>query len=333
MASKSILALWLSYLSVSILTIYFVSSRQLSHSFEEKSLSQSPVQYDNKFFCTFNSSTKTSSTRRDVVLLFATGYASGLELCLKSLRSTGSQCTIVLFCSPDFHFTSYIERILTGLDIEVVRDCKETKGRKIFVPHMIRFEFELDWLLKHRNSVDRVFHTDSFDVFFQGDPFANIQNDTLTFVVEPHQIRSCGWNLAWLRECYGDQIMNSMGHRFIVCSGSVAGSSEHYIKLLKLMIDQNEWRTCYQPSKDQPILNYLIWNGLVEKAGIKYKLTGCDGGFFTVQWCVIEHTPLFNQHGQLVSTMNTVPSYVHQYNRLKPLTNYLFDICKVKTRF
>lgn len=340
--------LWLIYIFISALTIFFVSRRPI-----KSSVSTS----DASFLCDLNSSTPVSSTKRDVVLLFATNFAPGLELCIKSLRSTGSECRIVLFCAPGFVFSRYLQRLLQAMKVEVVPDCVETKKRP-YVPHMLRFEYELDWLKKHHygrkrgannpknlsynsdssnknhygienddDSLDRVLHTDSFDVFFQGDPFEYIPHDSLTFVVEPHQFRSCGWNLGWLTECYDGAVVSRMTHNFIICSGSIAGSIDHYIKLLELMIQQSAWSRCYKPSMDQPILNYLVWNGYVANEGIKYRLTGCDDGFLTVQWCVLENKPLYNDHGQIISTMKSVPSYVHQYNRLAPMMNRLYEQC------
>jgi len=288
---------------------------------------------DKVFYCNYNSSTNyIKSSKRDVILLYATSFAAGLELSIKSIRSTGSKCRVILLVPKKFPLTRFQQRMLEVLNIEIVLGCDEKKNRP-FVPHMIRFEYELEWLEQHINEVDRVFHTDSFDVFFQGDPFSNhILNDDLTFVVEPHVIRSCGWNTDWLRRCYNDTIMTQMRHQYIICSGSIAGGTVPYIKLLKLMISTQEWDKCWGKSMDQPILNVLVWLGAVDQAGIKYHFAGCDSGFYTVQWCVLERNVLYNNHGQIHSLMNTVPSYIHQYNRLVDLTDYFFKRCRILSK-
>jgi hypothetical protein len=193
---------------------------------------------------------------------------------------------------------------------------------------MYRFECELEWLQSHISSISRVLHTDAFDVFFQGDPFSShISPDRLTFVVEPHCIRSCGWNLAWIKQCYGEQGMEEMGHKFIICSGSMGGSAKHYLTFLELMTSQSEWKTCWGSSLDQPIVNHLVWKGDVTRAGIPYRLTGCDGGFFTMQWCVSEANVLLNEYNQVVSLEGSVPSFLHQYDRNAPFARKLFDAC------
>lgn len=286
---------------------------------------------DSVFLCNFNSSTKhVDSTKRDVILLYATGYAPGLELCIKSLRSTGSECRIILLCPSKTSFSKYEERIFRALRVEVVK-YQDSKYRND-VPHMIRYDFEFKWLTKHISEVDRVFHTDSFDVFFQGDPFSKISNVTdkeLTFVVEPHLIRSCGWNTNWLSKCYVEPVLHNMRQEYIICSGSIAGSSKMYLSLLDMMIHSAEWTRCWDRSLDQPILNFAVWNGNVSRQGIKYKLTGCDNGFFTVTWCVLEENVRHNEHGQIISLSGSVPNYIHQYNRIDSFTNELYRKCKV----
>ena len=219
-----------------------------------------------------------------------------------------------------------LRQICEHFDVELIRDCYE-KGNRPFVPHMIRYEFEAEWLKDHMNDVDRVLHTDSFDVFFQGDPFAqHVSNESLLFVVEPHCFRSCGWNIEWLTRCY-PQAFASMSHRFIICSGSIAGSAAEYLKLLRLMMGTDEWVRCWDRSLDQQILNYLVWRGMVKGAGINYSLTSCDGGFLTVQWCAIEDHLKRNEFNQVTSIAGSVPSYIHQYDRFPAFQSSLFAMC------
>jgi hypothetical protein len=83
---------------------------------------------------------------------------------------------------------------------------------------MTRYHYEYDWLTNHSGEIDRVLHSDAYDIFFQADPFADvIKHEYLSFVVEPHFIRGCGWNLNWFEQCFGtapEHFKNS----FIICS-------------------------------------------------------------------------------------------------------------------
>jgi hypothetical protein len=194
---------------------------------------------------------------------------------------------------------------------------------------MLRFRYEYDWLTDHLGEVDRILHTDAYDVFFQTDPFVDVVNrDYLSFVVEPHFIRACGWNLNWFEQCFGKTV-NRFKNNFIICSGSICGNADYYRKLVGMMLNTSQWESCYAPSKDQPILNYLVWSGQVRDAGIKYRFTGCDGGMMTLQWCVVNGEVRFNDAGQVLSPSNKVPAYLHQYPRLPSLQSYLFRSCRM----
>lgn len=277
--------------------------------------------------CVINISEYPKSTNRDVVFLYATSFAGGLVLTIKSLRTTQSNCRIVLFWGSRF-ITTRVREFCNHFKVELIPNCFSTGSRK-FVAHMIRYEYEMNWLRNHINEVDRVLHTDAYDVFFQGDPFSrHIHNDQLTFVVEPHCFRSCGWNLGWMQNCYGSEYQRFY-HNFIICSGSIGGSASQYLKLLEFMTSRNEWAKCWSESLDQAILNYLVWTGGVSNLGINYSFTGCDGGFLTVQWCAIEEKLRENEHNQIVSVQGTIPSYIHQYNRLPEYTNKFYRMCGI----
>lgn len=319
MLSKSRFPLF-GFLYLNLIALVFIVYKLLVHHFEIIT----PVSNQ---LCNWNSSTYVGGTKRDVVFLFATAFGRGLSLCVKSLRSTGSRCRIILFVPKSIFIPQKEIDAITMYNVEIEYIDLHTRNNKQ-VPHMDRYEHELAWLQANYKSVDRVLHTDAFDVFFQGDPFADsLTNDTIMLALEPHQFRSCGWNLAWMRDCYGSLILSQMSHRFILCSGSIGGSAYDYIKLLKLMTTQKEWLSCWESSMDQPILNYLVWNGLLEQNNIRYKLTGCNEGFFTMQWCVKMREVRYNNHGQIISLENTVPFYIHQYNRFPELQQKLFEQC------
>ena len=282
-------------------------------------------------FCQINITQEPSSSNRDVLLLFSSQYVDTLELCLKSLRESGSKCRVILLVTGSFTIDRRASKLLKALNVEIIPNCEDLQGRA-FSPHMLRYEFEYQWLRKNSQNVDRIFHSDSLDVFFQSDPFTpKVQNNSLLFVVEPHELKSCVWNTHWAEGCYNQQTVQMLKNNFIVCSGSIMGGANQYIQLLELMFKQKEWSSCWGPSHDQPILNYLIWSGEIKNAGIQYDFTGCEGGFFTAQWCTYDLTIKTNQYNQIISEHGSTPSFVHQYNRIKGLTQILLSKCNVPT--
>jgi hypothetical protein len=265
-----------------------------------------------------------NSSSRDVIFLYGTQYHSGVELALRSLHATGCRARVVLFMSPTMSLTSQKKTLLLSLNVEVVPNCGARPPQSFVVPHMTRYHYEYDWLTNHTGEIDRVLHSDAYDIFFQSDPFADaISRDYLSFVVEPHFIRGCGWNLHWFEECFGT-VSELFKNSFIICSGSIAGNAEHYRKLVGLMLNTTQWKSCYHSSKDQPILNFLVWSGAVRDAGIRYRFVGCDGGLMTLQWCVVNKVVRFDDAGQVLSPSDTVPAYLHQYPRIEGLASILF---------
>ena len=279
--------------------------------------------------CKSNHITIVNSTSNDVIFLFASRLNSGLELTLKSLKSTMCKAKIIIFTNKHFKINNKFKKVCNNMDI-LIEFCNEYDGTD-GIPHMLRFKCEYEWLKHNQNNTDRVLHTDAFDIFFQKDPFDPeiIHHDDISFVVEPHFIHSCGWNLKWFQECYGEEVYNNYSSNFIVCSGTIAGNSNQYFKLLELMLAQKEWKSCYGESKDQPILNYLIWSGKVDEKEVKYHFSGCDGGFATLKWCLINSEIKFNEYGQVILPSNNVPAYLHQYDRIPELSKYLYNACGI----
>ena len=279
-------------------------------------------------YCHFSKHIYRGSTKRDVLLFSADTYHKGLELAVKSLRSSGSLCRIVLLSAKKLNINNRVKQLFSKLDVEVFDDCVNKDPSRPYIPHMLRFELEKQWIQEHESEIDRVFHSDAFDVYFQKDPFGpDIVKDKLTFILEPHAFRSCGWNLAWMNECYGERVTSSINTRFIICSGSIIGGKDPYLKLLDLMISQKEWTKCWEASKDQPILNYLVWTGKVSEAGIKYEMTGCNGEYLTMQWCLVNGQVPTDKEGRITSMIGSVPAFVHQYNRNETLTKKLHRRC------
>lgn len=283
--------------------------------------------------CNFTRNLYRGSTKRDALLLSVDKFHPGLELAVRSLRSTGSQCRIIILAARQIQITPYIKRLFKELDVEIYDNCINKNPSRNYVPHMLRYEFELQWIEQNIDKLDRVFHADAFDVYFQKDPFGpEIYKDKLMFVLEPHAFRSCGWNLAWMKRCYGDDVTQRFRDKYIICSGSIIGGAKPYLSFLKLMINTQEWETCWEPSLDQPIVNFLVYDKVLDENNIKYDITGCNGNFLTMQWCLIKDTIPMNQNKQVTSMVGTVPAFLHQYNRNKPLETQLRQRCRIRSK-
>ena len=290
---------------------------------------------DNFQICTNLPVKSRHSSKDDIVFFAATATVlPPLKLAIRSLRSTGAQSRIILFTDINFNPSIEDADFLKQSHVEVERKLVSSYDNKTMAPHMERFLCEYEWLQDNINKthIGKVFHSDAYDVFFQRDPFEEsvTPSDQLVFVIEPHPIRSCGWNLNWFKKCYGDREFEIYKNEFIICSGTIAGSAIEYLSLLKLMINLPEWERCYGESMDQPILNRLVWSGRLKTRKINYRFTGCNGGFLTVQWCVVNQLVNINDKGQILSPSGQPPAYIHQYNRIDKLEKYLYKSCHMK---
>lgn len=121
--------------------------------------------------CNFTPLYPPSSSKRDVVLAAALNSITRAEVFLRTLRMTGSRCRIILFLDSKQSIEPFYLRFFKSCEIEPVyvdnRDDKVIIGGS----KMTRYYYYHQWLSKHINEVDRVLHSDTFDVFFQSDPF------------------------------------------------------------------------------------------------------------------------------------------------------------------
>jgi hypothetical protein len=195
---------------------------------------------------------------------------------------------------------------------------------------MLRYECEARWIADNLPALDRVMHCDSYDVFFQGDPFQPIVPfDKILLVKEDMQILMCDWNSKWLMECYGKVVWEHIKQNNVICTGIIAGSASEYLRLVTYMRRRPEWRVCWDNSKDQPVLNYLLWTGAFALHGFNFTFTGCFNGIFTMHWCQgYGSTSLnLNDRRSVVTPKGDVPFVLHQYNRYQQMIDYLLRQC------
>jgi hypothetical protein len=136
-----------------------------------------------------------------------------------------------------------------------------------------------------------VLTVDVRDTTFQFDPFPLIpmNNNSSPLLVfgenQEMKIRDCGWNSAWIRDCFGDQKLNSVGDHFIVCSGISMGSlsvMKRYMEIMNNILlglqplatsdtgtgkdppsdPSTRFPSCERNGVDQGIHNYLVYSGL-----------------------------------------------------------------------
>ncbi|EAY16316.1 hypothetical protein TVAG_423690 [Trichomonas vaginalis G3] len=281
--------------------------------------------------CNFEPINEPCSTKRDVVFFYGTNTHKGLLLAVKSLRTTRAKCRIVVLVPSTFKADDEFANFAQEYDIEIYSGC-DMKRKGDTIAHMLRYEYEAKWIEEHINEIDRVIHSDGYDVFFQSDPFVVLQDSqNLIFIVESLKILQCEWNANWVIDCYNQSIFNLIKDNQIICSGVILGPAIQYLRFVKLMIDLPEWSFCWADSYDQPIVNYLVHGGVLKDKGISYALISCDSNVLNMQWCLYGKSVPYSKSGFVMTPNNRIePAILHQYNRFPDTMKDLGRQCGIQ---
>jgi hypothetical protein len=160
---------------------------------------------------------------------------------------------------------------------------------------------------------EQILICDIRDVVFQDNPFKGSEELELEFFEEPCLFKNCTANWPWVGGIYGQEGMDTVKDKFIICSGTTMGTRAGVSKYINTMITEitrirNTGRPLYQ-GEDQPIHNYLIYTGgfnnfVIHKNG---------GGPITT----IHHQQqlTFDRKGRLLNIDGTPTPVIHQWDR------------------
>jgi hypothetical protein len=256
---------------------------------------------------------------KDVILTTALNYDyETIKLFLNSLN-TFYKGEVVIFSNEQYK-PRYLNYKLTviGTDSELVRNSNTLKLNSII---NARHSWYLDFL--NSFEYDRVLLTDSRDVFFQSDPFERINDNSLHVAVEDNTIGNCPFNSKWINSVYGIDYLNKISKEQVVCAGTTMGSYATITAYLKYMTSQLEK---YGPLLDtgnnrdilidQSIHNYFC----IEYADKVTRFTNCDDLFLTLGY---SKTFRLNREGSLINQDNKPYALIHQFDRIKWLTDHL----------
>ena len=198
------------------------------------------------------------------------GKPKGHIFCLLTLRHTGSQCSVVILTNNNSM------SLLSGTDKKIL----ECLGANFFFTellqpdHIIAFwsfrkQVAYDYLKKYKHLYRRVISIDFFDTFFQNDPFCDdLPFDSMALSVEEHQlkfnVRAPNFKKLWPETKF------HFSSKLSLNGGTFGGGIEPVFKYLefymkKINFDYRNFRT-----DDQTYLDYYVYDGHLDKAGIKY---------------------------------------------------------------
>jgi hypothetical protein len=171
------------------------------------------------------------------------------------------------------------------------------------------------------NSFSKILLTDSRDVFLQKNPFEAIDGDFVSGL-EPITIGECpNYNSRWIREIYGNQVLQNILDKNIACSGVTLGTTEKIENYLAEMCNEI-WRKLTEVNTmlgfDQAIHNYLIYHQKV----VPHLVNNQSGWIATLQY---EDPKVIipDSTRRLIQLHGNLPAIIHQYDRHPKLVDLL----------
>jgi hypothetical protein len=220
-----------------------------------------------------------------------------------------------------------IARYLSTKDYSSIDPLLVVIGRYPLHISIDRYFIALQLINAYGDSFSNVLLTDSRDVVIQRDPFSLIDRK-LVSGLEEKNIGSCPINSIWIKELYGEGILNKMSDRRIVCSGVTLGPTREVKNYLSKMCSEI-WKCLPQITVcggfDQGIHNHLVFE---EK--IPFDLTDNRRGLIATLGYENPINILKEPASRLVKMHDEYPAIVHQYDRHSDLVIFFKESFSLK---
>ncbi|RMH77362.1 MAG: hypothetical protein D6680_05590 [Cyanobacteria bacterium J007] len=173
---------------------------------------------------------------------------------------------------------------------------------------------------------DNVMLTDVRDVIFQRNPFDFEIGDRLCCFLEDEtkSLGSCEVNSTWLREGYGQHVLDEIGDRRISCAGTIIGSRRAILEYLETVVDNTIELKQHVWGIDQAVHNYTVQMGTLKN--VVFYENFC-GPVLTLHYANAEQLQ-FDPDGWLVNADGSIVNVLHQYDRLSPEMRQKMTVCQ-----
>jgi hypothetical protein len=296
---------------------------------------------------------------RNCFIGISTGPPSKVALILSSFSTNLSpnNSTFILLTTRAAEHESYFSHLAGRVQFVSV-DISEADVR---IVGMKRFDAYLHFLLHNDigQSCLNVMYTDTYDVFFQGDPFdSQHYSSVLTFTTESKFIGDDIWNAQWIYNCYGLDTLLLLHNKTISNSGITFGPYNSILVYTGHMLDEFDSRSFFQRPHpgldgyglfryggyistdsthscwtDQGFLNYLLHVSYTDSDIAFSAPSNFQNAVFTVghnypevhfRW---QDNTLFRLHSDGHAD---VPAVVHQLNRFPDHWAHVLDLYAVR---
>ena len=196
-------------------------------------------------------------------------------------------------------------------------ECRELRReiRKLIVhTYSSRFVQYFDFLKNRSAQYDKVMLTDVRDVFFQGDPFAQVPGDQLWMFEEegPLTLGSDPRSRRWVAATFGRRVLRQIAENRIICAGITIGGYANVCGYLETIEPELLARSpVYIP--DQGIHNAVARTGMLGHLNPVIVKNG-DGPVLTVG-LMKESQFQWDASGRLVNAAGIPYAVIHQFDR------------------
>jgi hypothetical protein len=251
-----------------------------------------------------------------------------------SLASTGFQGkTVMMVAQSDYDQLGLYElsESYRGLSFEIITPPDDLADINCY-----RYHHYAAYLRSCVEDFDFVMLSDSRDVLFQRDiskyPFQ--PGVDLYLFEEEETIARCPFNAGWIRDLFGSQVLDQIGHNAILCSGTTIGTpggmSVYLAKMCQSIAEADEsYHERFGPlgGIDQGIHNYLFHTGKLSHL-VSKRMRNSDALVYTLHQVVLKdpHRRLLNGDGRFVTGSGEPCFCVHQFDRVSPRVRAEFNI-------
>lgn len=166
-----------------------------------------------------------------------------------------------------------------------------------------------DFLQSTEKNYDTVITAGIRDVLFQKNPeFMPHEEVCIYRENENPPIGSCPYNSRWIRNSYGEDMLDRLSRKFIICAEIMVGTKRGMMKLLKDMIDEAESNPRKYDLEDQGILNKMFHTG-------QLPYVTCMHNEYSPVYTVGYVPYVRVRKHQILNESLEVPYIVHQYDR------------------
>lgn len=270
--------------------------------------------------------TEPNSTPRDLILTVALGGVQNLIVFMRTLRTTGSKCSVVILTDHKAYLAIGDEtrEYAQNCGCQII-DCGDDPVQEYkFGPHNYCYYLMYLFLYNNQGKFDRVVNIDLYDAAFQGDPF-NFQVNTthLNMIDEGSDYTTDNgeWMYNWYKDGFG-LLTDEERKDLYLCSGYLGGPPSLFMLFIEEFLKITIWE---KGIADQATYNYLVTKGAL--ANVSRNKVRKNELVYNIAFKRLKDEP--NQMGDIrtIRNVNFHSVIIHQYYFSPPFAVSLLRAC------